>query len=327
MSDPQNMVAPALTYPKPAGGTYAPMVGQVITCDGGTWKTYSPPIGLQYYWYRGAAQIAGENPGAPTHLATAADIGSTIKCSVDAYNALGPNTSAFSNTTLAVTDATGNPTENVVIPSISAVNIGVPTTCDPGTWIGQLPITFAYQWEEYVSSVWTKIVGAVSASYTPVAADAGATIRCVVLATNALGSTACASVGTVVGNAATIALTAPVASMQRQHRGPKWFRDLDGIWDAEKQFEGTETDVQDWSDALGGETITSIVVATDGIIINSSSNTDTITTVTVTGVGAYHIDITTSAGRMVREYFRYRRLHRPLLGIMDGGGGIDADYR
>jgi hypothetical protein len=227
---------------------------------------------------------------------------------------------------------------NLAAPSVSGDGVvGQILTCAPGTWGGyQLdvfggPMTFTYQWQRLVSGAWLNISGANGATYSPVLADAGNDLRCMVMAWNAATTNAGYPAPPAVSASVLVdipaPLTVPVASMQRQHRGPKWFRDLDGIWDAEKQYEGIETDVQDWSDALGGETITSIVVATDGIIINSSSNTDTTTTVTVTGVGAYHIDITTSAGRMVRVYFRYRRLHRPLLGIMDGGGGIDSDYR
>jgi hypothetical protein len=119
-----------------------------------------------------------------------------------------------------------------------------------------------------------------------------------------------------------------VTFYQHQQRGPKWSQGVDGVWESEKQYEDTDVDVQDWSDYLNGETIASATCATDGISLTSSSSTSTTTTATVTGIGALHWDITTSAGRVFRTYFRWRRLNRPILGSLGGGQSLPGeDYR
>ena len=323
MSAPTNTSLPTISYPGQAAN--APMVGQTLSCDVGTW-TGTDPIGYTYQWQCVNPNVSG--PATPTWTLPITTIGGLVRCVVTAINSSGSTAAATAATSAIVAATAAIVPENTVSPIISGEPApGKPLECSAGVWIGPAA-TFTYQWQQKIAGVWVNIDGENASTHAIATADVGTVVRCVVVATNTNGSSVAASASvTIITAGAYGAAQTPVASMQRQHRGTKWFRDIDGIWDAEKQFEGIETDVQDWSDALGGETITGIVVATDGIIINSSSNTDTTTTVTVTGVGAYHIDITTSAGRMVREYFRYRRLHRPLLGIMDGGGGIDADYR
>lgn len=90
------------------------------------------------------------------------------------------------------------PPENVVAPSISGTaQVGQQLTCSPGTWTGTAPITFSYQWRRNG----TAISGATASTYTLVAADEGATIRCSVTATNVVGSATAESnnVGPVQG--------------------------------------------------------------------------------------------------------------------------------
>ena len=117
-----------------------------------------------------------------------------------------------------------------------------------------------------------------------------------------------------------------MTTYQKQDRGAKWFRSVDGIWTTEKQFEGIDIDTQDWTDFLGGETIATAAFTADGVTLNSSSNTSTTTTANVTGAGSLHIDITTSTGRMFREYFRWRRLHRAVAEGIGDGGSLPGDY-
>lgn len=86
----------------------------------------------------------------------------------------------------------------VTSPSISAplgVQVGVPLDLVLGTWEGA-PITYTAQWNRDGSP----IAGATStAGYTPVLADEGANLACVVTATNSFGATSAttASVGPV----------------------------------------------------------------------------------------------------------------------------------
>ena len=110
-------------------------------------------------------------------------------------------------------------------------------------------------------------------------------------------------------------------------RGAKWTREPDGILTAEKQYEDIVVDPQDWTDFLAGRTIASTAWTADGITLNSHSNTTTTTTATVTGIGSLHVDLTLSDGSTHREYFRWRRLNRP-IGLGGGGGSLPGeDYR
>ena len=61
--------------------------------------------------------------------------------------------------------------------------VGQTLTCDGGTVTGAEPITRSYQWFRGATPVGTN-----SVNYTPLPADAGQSITCVVTATNADGS-------------------------------------------------------------------------------------------------------------------------------------------
>ena len=77
-------------------------------------------------------------------------------------------------------------------PALSgAPAVGAPIQATTGTWTGTRPIAVAYQWQRCgaAGTSCTSIPGATAASYTPVAADYGKTLRAVVRATNALGAT------------------------------------------------------------------------------------------------------------------------------------------
>jgi len=79
----------------------------------------------------------------------------------------------------------GNPPVNVVAPVVSGgVLIGQTLTTTDGTWTGTTPITYTYQWQRNGSP----ISGATLQTYLLVYADVGTDVRCVVTATNAIGS-------------------------------------------------------------------------------------------------------------------------------------------
>lgn len=86
---PVNSVLPAIT------GTV--QEGFTLTCDTGTWT--NTPDTFTYQWHRGNAAIIGAT--AATRLLAAADVGSTMKCTVKATN-LGVSAVATSEPTVAV---------------------------------------------------------------------------------------------------------------------------------------------------------------------------------------------------------------------------------
>jgi hypothetical protein len=75
---PVNAVAPDIT------GSAA--VGQVLTCDTGTWSG-TGPFSYAYQWFRGATLLAGEI--GPSYTVVALDIGTAITCRVTAINVVG----------------------------------------------------------------------------------------------------------------------------------------------------------------------------------------------------------------------------------------------
>ncbi len=79
---------------------------------------------------------------------------------------------------------------------------GQTLTASPGTWTGDQPITFRYQWERCNASgaACAAIAGATAQTYTVATADVGNTLRVTVTATNATGSrSASSAVTSVVG--------------------------------------------------------------------------------------------------------------------------------
>lgn len=75
---------------------------------------------------------------------------------------------------------------NTVAPAVTGTpTVGETLSCSTGTWSGTGTISYAYQWQRDGSN----ISGATSSTYTLVEADASTSVRCVVTATDDIGST------------------------------------------------------------------------------------------------------------------------------------------
>jgi hypothetical protein len=87
--------------------------------------------------------------------------------------------------------------QNTVAPLLSGTpNVGLAISCSTGTWLNS-PVTFSYTWKRNGSD----IIGAPnSSSYTIVNADVGATITCLVGASNASGTNYATSSNSMSGN-------------------------------------------------------------------------------------------------------------------------------
>ncbi len=93
---------------------------------------------------------------------------------------------------------------NTAPPAITGLAAeGQALSTNNGEWRTGLPLTYTYQWEscDSLGMACTPIVGAVHASYEPTAIDVGNTVRVVVVATSAAGSTSSTSnvSGTISG--------------------------------------------------------------------------------------------------------------------------------
>jgi len=171
-ASPVNTVAPVIS-----GST---SLGSVLSSTTGTW-TGDTPITYAYQWLRNGSPISGATSS--TYTIVVADSAASITCVVTATNLFG-STAATSNT---ITVQTFTAPVNTVAPVVSGSGvIGQTLTTTNGTWTANpSSITYAYQWQRDGSP----ISGATSSTYLLVYADRGANVRCVVTATNVIGST------------------------------------------------------------------------------------------------------------------------------------------
>ncbi|HZQ82490.1 MAG TPA: hypothetical protein VFB25_11005 [Gaiellaceae bacterium] len=177
--------APANSSPPSVSGT--PKVGQTLTVSNGTWS--GSPTNYSYQWQRCTGStchnITGENGN--TYVVRGADVGHTLRAVVTAANADGIST-ANSNQTATVTQATGIPV-NTAQPSITGdATVGQTLTAENGSW-SNAPTSYTYRWLQCDrfggSCVPTGFTGR---NYTVRLDDVGGTMRVNVTARNANGS-------------------------------------------------------------------------------------------------------------------------------------------
>ncbi|HUH80849.1 MAG TPA: hypothetical protein VLZ06_05935, partial [Solirubrobacteraceae bacterium] len=188
---PVNTIAPTI------GGTAEE--GQTLTATTGSWS--GSPTSFAYEWERceGSAGSCTAITGAhsATYVLTPADVSHTVRVVVTAEGA-GGSASATSGRTAVVgaRPTPEGPPVNTTLPAISgAAVVGGSLAVTQGDW-SESPTSFAYQWERCVGTSCKAIAGAASSAYRPVAADVGETLRALVTATNASGSTGATSPNT-----------------------------------------------------------------------------------------------------------------------------------
>lgn len=162
----------------------SPTVGSTLSASVGSWTGYPAPTYARQ-WRRGGVNIGGAT-GA-TYVVQAADYLANIDCVVTATNTQGS-----AGATAAAAAIVASAPVNTAAPVISgATDLGAVLTATNGTWSGYPAPSFARQWQRNG----VNIAGATAGTYTVAVADSGATITCVVTATNAGGSAAQASNG------------------------------------------------------------------------------------------------------------------------------------
>ena len=188
---PTNSAAPTISG--------SPTVGSKLTGHRGTWSgagnTYT------YRWVRCDNDVAN---CAPINLATtdtynliSADLGSTLRFEVTAKNTDGQDV-ANSAPTSVITTSGGAPA-NSVAPAISGTaSVGTTLTASTGTWVGDQPITFSYQWLkcDHSGNACKNIGQATKSTYKVAQALVGSTIRVKVTGKNARGKSSANSAAT-----------------------------------------------------------------------------------------------------------------------------------
>jgi len=197
--------------------------GSTLSTTTGTWSGTSLAFG--YQWVRCGADGGlpdGSNcpsiPGATesSYTLVAADIGHRLRVQVTASNPAGTATAASNPSALVEQSTTTGPPRSVVEPSISGTLVlGRILFASIGTWAGETPISFAYQWmrcgaDGGVSdaSNCAAISGADTSSYTLATDDVGARLRIRITASNSLG------MQTVASNATAAVQSSPTTPSQ-----------------------------------------------------------------------------------------------------------------
>ena len=211
---PPPPVAPVnTTLPKISGATTE---GQTLTTTNGAWE--GAPTSYKYQWQdcnalgKGCANIPSAIKS--THTLNASDVGHTLRAIVTATNT-GGSTPATSAVTTKVEEPEEPPPPpvapvNTTLPKISgATSEGQMLTTTNGAWEGA-PTSYKYQWQDCnaIGEGCVPIAGASAVKYTLRALDVGDTLRVVVTATNAGGSTSATSAhtATVEGGSASESL-------------------------------------------------------------------------------------------------------------------------
>jgi hypothetical protein len=156
------------------------------------------------------ANIAGATGSSYTPVA--GDVGQTLRVRVTATNDDGP-TSAYSAQTAAVSGL--QPPQNSDLPVVvGQTTVGQTLTAGSGTWTSA-PTSYTYQWRrcDSAGASCQDISGATASTYSLQPADAAATIRLVVTASNAAGATASTSAPTaLVDSGVPVATQSPTVS-------------------------------------------------------------------------------------------------------------------
>ena len=191
---------------------------------------------------------------------------------------------------------------NTVAPAVTGTaTVGQTLSSTTGTWTGVPTPTFSYQWQR----VTTNIGGATSSTYTLVAADAGNTIRCVVTATNSVGSASANSNST-----ASVAATVPGAPT---------------IGTATATGSTTATVAYTAPASNGGATITSYTATSSPSGITGTLSQSGSGTITVSGLASgtsytFTVKATNSAGQSAASGASNTITTVPAIGAAYGGG-------
>ena len=280
----QSMLPPATgTMPSIAG---SPLVGSALTASNGLWS--GSPTSYAYRWQDCTSSTSCTSISGATgssYTLQSSDVGDTIDVVVTATNA-GGSSSATSTQTAAVTSATPAAPVNSGAPAVSGTAVqGDTLSTSNGSWSGS-PTGYAYAWEDCNASGagCVKIGNASASTYTLASSDVGDTIRSVVTASNAGGSSSASSAQTAVVTSGTPAAPAntSVPTISGTAQQGQTLTASSGSWS------GSPTSyAYRWQDCTSSMSCTSISGATgSSYTLQSSDVGDTIdVVVTATNAG------------------------------------------
>ncbi len=190
---PVNTALPAISGTAQQGNTF--------TGSTGSWS--NSPTSYAYQWQRcdsaGAACVTVAGATSSPYVLTSSDVGKTLRVAVTAANA-GGSTSAVSAASAIVAAAPVSKPVNTALPAISGTaQQGSTFTASNGSWSNS-PTSYAYQWQrcDGAGAACVTISGATSSTFGLTSADVGKTLRVVVTASNAGGSTSVTSAASAI---------------------------------------------------------------------------------------------------------------------------------
>ncbi|HWX75238.1 MAG TPA: hypothetical protein VNZ05_08025 [Solirubrobacteraceae bacterium] len=172
--------------------TGSSQTGARLAATHGSWSGH--PTSYAYSWKRCSAVRCRTLPGAnaATYTPGEADAGESLSVVVTAANAAGSSAPAASAPTALVAGAHGARPVSLSPPAIAgSAQPGAPLSASSGSWT-QTPLSYEYEWErcDAVGEACAAIPLASGASYTVGEADAGSTLRVLVIALNGAGESA-----------------------------------------------------------------------------------------------------------------------------------------
>jgi hypothetical protein len=185
---PANSIRPSIS------GT--PVVGKLLTAHTGSWAG-TTPITFQYQWTRCSSAGAGCTPiseaaQSQQYVLTTDDLGHRLRVIVTATNSAGTANRNSPLSSVIKAAATNAPVASTR-PAISGTPVeGNTLTASNGSWNGATPLTYAYQWQrcDTAGALCHNISDAKSQTYNLTSLDVGNTLRVLVTARNANGSSA-----------------------------------------------------------------------------------------------------------------------------------------
>ena len=190
---PQNTTEPSISG--------AALVGKTLTGNRGGWSGGS--LTYTYVWVRCDTNAANCSPisGATqtTYQLVSADLGKTLRFRVTATNSDGKAT-ADSNPTAVVAKSGGQPASTAPPTVSGSAIVGETLTASNGTWVGDEPITYSYQWTscDDTGNACSNIGAATARTYKVAKSQVGHTLRVKVVAKNNRGNGSALSIATGV---------------------------------------------------------------------------------------------------------------------------------
>jgi hypothetical protein len=191
--------------------------GQMLSVSSGSWS--GSPTSYKYQWQvcnstgTGCSEVSGATGS--TDMLSSADASHTMRVAVTASNSGGSATATSAATAPIAAVSPPPPVQlapaNTAPPAIAGTATeGQTLTASAGTWT-ESPSSYAYQWQDCEASAvnCSNVSGANGSTFRLAAGDVGHTVRVVVTASNASGSTKApsAAVGPVGAMAPTAAFT------------------------------------------------------------------------------------------------------------------------